>query len=230
MKLLCAIAISASLICAAPTAIGQAAAPAAQTGFLAARLLSAPLPAYPPEVKAAGISGTVVLHGTITTNGTLGSLTPVSGPPELQQPALHAASSWVFAPYKLDGSPIQEEVNVSVSFDAATGKIGIPDLASIDTNVPSPTRGGVRIAISTLEKLLVTKVDPIYPKTKDSGAVVVAVKVGMDGRVNELSVVSGPESLRAAASDAIRQWTYKPYLLNGLPVEIESSVVVNFVR
>jgi periplasmic protein TonB len=61
-----------------------------------------------------------------------------------------------------------------------------------------------------------------------SGAVVMMAKVDKDGKVTELKVISGPEILRVAALDAVRQWTYKPYLLNGRPVFVQTTVTVMF--
>ena len=61
-----------------------------------------------------------------------------------------------------------------------------------------------------------------------SGAVVMMAKVDKDGKVTELKVISGPEILRVAALDAVRQLTYKPYLLNGRPVFVQTTVTVMF--
>ena len=73
---------------------------------------------------------------------------------------------------------------------------------------------------------------PIYPpdaKAKHiSGAVIMAATISKEGRVDRLEVVSGPEELRASAMDAVREWRYKPYLLNGEPTEVETKITVNY--
>jgi peptidyl-prolyl cis-trans isomerase A (cyclophilin A) len=73
---------------------------------------------------------------------------------------------------------------------------------------------------------------PLYPidakKAGVSGMVVLGAVIGTDGSVKELHVVSGPELLQQAAMDAVRSWHYRPYLLNGQPVEIRTTINVIF--
>jgi protein TonB len=75
---------------------------------------------------------------------------------------------------------------------------------------------------------LLNKVVPVYPpaakKAKIQGKVVIDAVIGTDGNVENLRVVSGPPELQQSALDAVRQWTYKPYLLNGDPVEVETTI------
>lgn len=75
---------------------------------------------------------------------------------------------------------------------------------------------------------LVHRVDPVYPDTDAEGTVVLHAIIGPDGTVQQLAVISGPEPLRDAALDAVRQWRYQPYLLNGDPVTVDTTIVVNF--
>ena len=52
--------------------------------------------------------------------------------------------------------------------------------------------------------------------------------IGTDGHVENLKVVSGPKELQQSAMDAVRQWVYKPYLLNGAPVDVITKVTVHY--
>ena len=61
-----------------------------------------------------------------------------------------------------------------------------------------------------------------------SGAVVLHAIISKTGTITDLQVISGPEMLRASALDAVRNWRYKPYLLNGEPTEVETTITVNF--
>ena len=74
------------------------------------------------------------------------------------------------------------------------------------------------------------KVMPVYPpaakKAKIEGTVVLSAVIGDDGNIKNLQVVSGPNELQQSSLDAVRQWTYKPYLLNGDPVEVKTTVHV----
>jgi protein TonB len=79
---------------------------------------------------------------------------------------------------------------------------------------------------------LIRKVTPDYPETAQEmrleGVVVLQAVVAKDGHVRDLHVVSGPTGLQKSALDAVQQWEYKPYLLNGEPVEVETTVNVVF--
>jgi periplasmic protein TonB len=73
---------------------------------------------------------------------------------------------------------------------------------------------------------------PIYPpiakEKKIEGTVVLHVSISTEGVVEEVTPISGPEELRDAAVEAVKTWRYKPYLLNGKAVEVDSQVNVQF--
>ncbi len=83
------------------------------------------------------------------------------------------------------------------------------------------------------QAVLISKKDPEYPKlarqTGAKGAVRLSATVGKDGRVKSVRVISGHPMLQAAAVEAVKQWVYRPTLLNGQPVETETEIVLNFV-
>ncbi len=90
-----------------------------------------------------------------------------------------------------------------------------------------------RVAISHLEESsLVYKVTPAYPAiakaTHTSGTVSLAATISKMGTIENLRVVSGSPLLRQAAMDAVRQWRYRPYVLNGQAVEVDTTVQVVF--
>lgn len=80
--------------------------------------------------------------------------------------------------------------------------------------------------------LLIKKVQPIYPKNalfmRIEGAVELMATISKTGDISQVKVLSGDAQLSSAASDAVKQWKYKPYLLNGEPVEIQTQVTINF--
>ena len=79
--------------------------------------------------------------------------------------------------------------------------------------------------------LLIKKVPPEYPSDIEAqGAVVLRATIGADGKVQHLSVISGPQPLQALAVSAVQQWEYKPFEQNGQPVAVDTTVVVNFRR
>ena len=77
-----------------------------------------------------------------------------------------------------------------------------------------------------------SKVAPIYPAEAKAagvqGAVVLHVIIGPEGHVQEITAISGPDALREPAIDAVRQWVYKPFMLNGQPTGVDTTVVVTF--
>jgi protein TonB len=83
------------------------------------------------------------------------------------------------------------------------------------------------------QAMLLGQVRPLYPAEAKAagaeGAVIMETIVGRDGRILEVKVISGHPLLIQAAVDAVRRWCYKPTLLNGQPVEVVSTVSVNFV-
>ena len=80
--------------------------------------------------------------------------------------------------------------------------------------------------------LLEKKVDPQYPPDAKAqhiqGVVLLQVKIDKEGSVYDVQLISGHPQLAPAAIDAVKQWKYKPYLLNGYPVDVETQITVNF--
>jgi protein TonB len=79
-------------------------------------LLSRVVPVYPHIAITAGVQGDVKLHAIISKEGTIQSLTVMSGPPLLIQAALSAVEQWKYRPYMLNGSPVEVETFITVSF------------------------------------------------------------------------------------------------------------------
>jgi protein TonB len=80
--------------------------------------------------------------------------------------------------------------------------------------------------------MLLQKTIPLYPPiakaARVSGTVVLQATISKAGMIENLRVLSGPAMLQQAAMDAVRSWRYRPYLLNGEPVEVETTVNVVF--
>jgi protein TonB len=98
---------------------------------------------------------------------------------------------------------------------------------------PVPTTAKrMRIASRVAEANLIHDVAPQYPpeagRARIEGMVVLMAVIGKDGSVKDVRVESGLPILAQAAIDAVRQWRYKPYLLDGEPVEVDSRITINF--
>lgn len=96
--------------------------------------------------------------------------------------------------------------------------------------VAAPQR--VRVSAGVQEGMLVHKVQPVYPplarQARIYGQVVLQAVISKAGTIENLHLVSGHPMLTQAAMDAVKQWRYRPYILNGEPVEVETQVTVNF--
>jgi protein TonB len=90
----------------------------------------------------------------------------------------------------------------------------------------------VRVSQGVTKGLLIYRVEPAYPplakQARIQGVVVMTALIDKGGNVQNLQVVSGHPLLAPAAIEAVKQWRYKPFLLNGQPVEVETTVTVNF--
>ncbi|HEV2522955.1 MAG TPA: energy transducer TonB [Candidatus Acidoferrales bacterium] len=90
----------------------------------------------------------------------------------------------------------------------------------------------VKMSEGVLQARLISRVEPRYPvlarQSRQQGTVVLHAIISRDGRINSLEVVSGPPLFVQAALDAVRQWRYLPTMLNGEPVEVETTITVVF--
>jgi protein TonB len=90
----------------------------------------------------------------------------------------------------------------------------------------------IKVGGNVQSLMIVNKVEPIYPQlaksARVSGVVHLAVVLSKDGTVQEIHSLGGPVLLIQAAMDAVKQWTYRPTLLNGDPVSVETTIDVNF--
>jgi periplasmic protein TonB len=97
---------------------------------------------------------------------------------------------------------------------------------------PKPTSSRIRQGGSVQAALLINRVQPVYPplarQTRISGTVRLHAIISKSGSVESLEVLSGHPLLVRAAMDAVQQWKYKPTLLNGEPVEVDTTIDVIF--
>ena len=81
--------------------------------------------------------------------------------------------------------------------------------------------------------MLIKRVLPIYPAVaraaRIQGTVVLQAEINKEGNIENLQMVSGHPLLVSAAMEAVKQWRYKPYVLNGEPVAVDTQIQVNFM-
>jgi protein TonB len=89
---------------------------AISSGVATGMLINSTPPVYPPLARTAHVAGTVELHATISTNGTIKDLRAVSGPVMLRQAAVDAVRNWRYKPYKLNDQPVEVETTINIVF------------------------------------------------------------------------------------------------------------------
>ena len=131
--------------------------------------------------------------------------------------------------------PQQASVTVTVPPEVRSGPVQ-PGLTAANTAaaasvpIPPPPPGVIRISSRVLATYLDKKVDPVFPGDSNGadmpGAIVALVTIGKTGDVTDVQIVSGPEPLRSAAADAVKQWKYRPYLIDGQPMEVQTTITL----
>ena len=133
----------------------------------------------------------------------------------------------------ISAGPITREGMETVRNKALSSHLTLPP-------PPPPPVGGIpgnppqRIKVSgnVQSAMIVSKVPPVYPELAKSlgvqGVVRLAAVIGKDGTMQELHSLEGPPQLIQAAMDAVKQWTYRPTLLNGEPISVETTIEINF--
>jgi protein TonB len=117
-------------------------------------------------------------------------------------------------------------VFISISAMAQTSPGKVPQAAA-------PAKAPTRVASAVQEKKLIKRVAPVYPKdafdAKLTGIISLEVTIGVDGKVTHIRPVSnGDPLLIKAAEDAVKQWIYKPTLVDKMPIEVLTIVSINF--
>ena len=114
-----------------------------------------------------------------------------------------------------------------MGLDRSTGTSAISSVLSVP--VVSPTLDTLKISELTGGKLL-QRYNPVYPSSAAglNGEVVLKATISKDGKVTQVKIVSGHALLAQAAAAAVKRWRYEPFRLNGVPIEIDNTIVVNF--
>ncbi len=114
----------------------------------------------------------------------------------------------------------------------SAGPATLPNLTPASGELPNPAPGTVRISQGVSQGLLIKKVQPVYPAVAKQfhreGSVQLLTTIDKYGEIKKVQVLGGDAMLVRAAVDAVKQWEYRPYLLNGQPVEIETQITVIF--
>ena len=192
-------------------------------------LVAPPPPPPPPPPAAAEVHVVKQIQTDLLNNGAL--RTPTKIPQKIQMikeeeaPPPMASNGGVVGgvPGGIPGGQLGGVIGSVIS--------STNSLAAVPRFVPAaPTR--IRISGGVTKGLLIQRTEPTYPTlaraARVQGDVILSAVIDTNGQIQNLQLVSGHPMLVPAAIAAVKQWRYKPYLLNGQPVEVETTITVIF--
>ena len=171
-----------------------------------------------PDISArdeAPQPGFVSLKVLVSKTGAVEEAVVTRGEGELPKVAIAGVMGWTYRPYVVDGQAREIQSTIVLEFRDGVGR-----------------RARVRVSSGVIAGLMDHMVQPVYPleakQQHVQGMVVLHAIISKTGDIEDLQVVSGPPLLTQAAKDAVLRWKYRPYLLQGVPVEVETTINVNF--
>jgi TonB family protein len=206
------------------------------------RLIKRVDPVYPGIAVSDQVDGDVVMRVTIAADGSVTNIRVTHGLPQLIRPAVHAVSQWQYEPYRVNGvaTPIDTGITVHFKFakntlspgGAAQAEDKSAPLAVARPSLPPPPEGVMRISGRVMATMVEKKVDPTYPAdavaVNAQGTVLLLATIRKTGEVGDVQVVAGPQRFRDAAMDAVKQWRYQPYVVEGEPVDVQTTIMLDF--
>ena len=156
-----------------------------------------------------------------------------------------AQTASLFDPFRAPGR-IPTKVSMQAEDGPPPGLVGLNEGIPGSTEVPDALRShngpavvvkpaqprSITVSTGVAAGMLISGPPPVYPSiakaTRTAGTVVLAATISKAGTIENLHVISGPLQLRSAAVEAVSRWRYHPYLLNGDPVEVDTTVNVVF--
>ena len=189
-------------------------------------LVAPPPPPPPPPPPAAATPVKAVKVQTELVNGAL--RTPTKIPEKIQmikeeEPPPPSAGGMAGVVGGVPGGVPGGQMGGVIGGIVASTPVAVPKVAT-------PQR--VRVSQGVTQGLLIHQVKPTYPplarQARIQGSVVLQALISKNGSIENLHLMSGHPMLAPAAIEAVKQWRYKPYILNGEPVEVETQITVNF--
>lgn len=191
-------------------------------------LVSPPPPPPPPPPAASAVKvvervGTDIMNGRLRTPGRIPQTVQMTRGEEAP-PALSSGGVIGGVPGGIPGGQLGGVIGGIISSTSS-----LPTVPKLAISA-APKR--IRISQGVTKGLLIQKIEPNYPPiaraARVQGQVVLAAIISRSGEIQNLVLVSGHPMLTPAAIEAVKQWRYRPFLLNGEPVEVETTMTVTF--
>jgi len=171
----------------------------------------------------------VLLRLELNKKGAVRDVKVLKGPEALRAAAINAAKARKYT--HRDTWPDPGLMMVEVEFPEDGN--GAPQIrqampAGVSSCIPAPT--AVRVSSTVMQSHLVRRVEPTFPADvlPADGKVILRLRIDKEGNVYKVDKVSGPDGLVAPVVEAVKSWKYEPYLLNGSPIEVETTLELQF--
>ena len=176
-------------------------------------------PVYPEIARQAKIEGVAILQARTDTQGRVKDAMILRSVPLLDQAAIAAVRQWVYEPLVIDGQAREAVFTVTVRF-------------TLDAEKPEGQGEGPGTTGEVLVPTMIKKVDPAYPeaarKAGIQGVVLLEATTDEKGDVVKVRVLKSIPELDQAAIEALKQWKYEPFLIEGKPKGVVFTVTVRF--
>jgi TonB family protein len=208
---------------------------------------SSPTPVYPMGAARNGVQGKVWIELLISETGDVEKADIISGQPDLARAVQEAMKKWKFKPYIRNGKPVKVSTKMpfDFAFQSKVTDVKVPPDSSANAPASPASAAGtsaegsggdvpqkIRVSSGVAQGLKLHDVQPIYPpearQSHLQGDVILQATIGKDGLIHDLKVVKGDPVLADAAKGAVEQWRYRPYVIEGHPVEVETTIKVVF--
>jgi TonB family protein len=176
-------------------------------------------PVYPEIARQAKIEGVVIVQARTDTQGRVKDAMVLRSIPLLDQAAIAAVRQWVYEPLVIDGQAREAVFTVTVRF-------------ALDAEKPKGQGEGPGTTGEILVPTLIKRVDPVYPETARKagvqGVVLLEATTDEKGDVVKVRVLKSIPELDQAAIEALKQWQYEPFIIEGKPKGVVFTVTVRF--
>jgi hypothetical protein len=208
------------------------------TGFAQCHAAAAALNTEPGNVlastgSAAGQSGeedrTVLVGLVLRKSGAVRDAQVIKGPTALYAAAIKAVKKHNFKNH-VNTWPGEGQMTVEVKFPP--DKTAAPEIRQVmPGGIPSCVyASAVRISAEVMQSRLVTRIEPVIPAEEQQveSALVLRLRIDKEGNVYKAEKVSGPDALVPPVVEAVKRWKYEPFVLNGYPTEVETTLELMF--
>lgn len=187
---------------------------------------------YSPEALENRVEGRVVLELSVDEDGRVYDALVISGPQQLRRTALMSVLHWRYS----QAISLPTKLAVTIRFDLPTHTAQMLPADGAEAAGAASDAGAepkrIRLSGKVQQPRLLRQVRPEYPalakQAQVEGLVVLDVSISPAGDVEDIDVESGHPLLIPAAVNAVKHWRYRPVLLNGVPVAVETEVEITF--